>query len=185
MLERLKETLIKAPVVKFGDYKYFVHPVTDGVPELPPALLEEIVDEIVKIADLDCDRLVTAEAMGIPITTALSLKTGLPFTIIRKREYRLPGEIKVDQETGYSKGAMSINGVIKGDRVVFIDVVLSTGGTLRAIALALRSMGAVLKDIVIVVEKGEGKAALEKELGARIKTLVKVAIVDGKVKIID
>ncbi|MBI5001368.1 MAG: purine phosphoribosyltransferase family protein [Euryarchaeota archaeon] len=184
MLKRVKETLRDAPVVKFGDYMYFVHPVTDGVPEMTPTLLEEIVDEIVKIADLDCDRLITAEAMGIPVTTALSLKTGLPFSIIRKREYRLPGEFKVDQQTGYSNGTMSINGVRKGDRVVFIDVVLSTGGTLRAIVKALRSIGAVLKDVIIVVEKGEGKAALEKELGVCIKTLVKVDIVDGKVWII-
>jgi adenine phosphoribosyltransferase len=185
LLERLKETLMKAPVVKFGDYPYFVHPVTDGVPEMPPALLAEIVSEIVRVGDLNCDRLVTPEAMGIPVTTALSLKTGMPFSIIRKREYRLPGEVRVDQKTGYSKGTLTVNGVKRGDRVVFVDDVLSTGGTLRAVVGGLRSIGAVVQDIIIIVEKGEGKAALEKELGMRIKTLVKVDIIDGKVEIID
>jgi len=36
----------------------------------------------------------------------------------------------------------------------------------------------------VVVEKGAGKPALEKELGIEIKTLVKVAVTDGKVEII-
>jgi len=181
MHERLKESLRTAPVVDFGGYQYFVHPVTDGVPELNKELLEEIIDGVIGIADLDCDKILTPEAMGIPIASALTLRTGIPFCIIRKKKYKLPGEVEVLQKTGYSKGALYINGLRKGDRVVIVDDVLSTGGTMRAIVTTLRKMGVVINDIVVVVEKGGVKPALERELGLKIKSLVKVDVRDGKV----
>jgi adenine phosphoribosyltransferase len=57
------------------------------------------------------DKIVTMEAMGIPLATALSLKLKIPFVIIRKRTYGLPGEIDVEQITGYSKSKLYINGL--------------------------------------------------------------------------
>ena len=34
MLERLKKFLLEAPVFKRGEYKYFIHPIIDRVPEI-------------------------------------------------------------------------------------------------------------------------------------------------------
>jgi len=31
-LERLRASLKDCPIVRFGDYEYFVHPITDGIP---------------------------------------------------------------------------------------------------------------------------------------------------------
>ncbi|MDD4332407.1 MAG: adenine phosphoribosyltransferase, partial [Methanosarcinaceae archaeon] len=50
MLERLIDSLVKAPIVKRGEYNYFIHPISDGVPSIDPRLVEEIVDHILKIA---------------------------------------------------------------------------------------------------------------------------------------
>src|SRR5437773_186619 len=71
--------------------------------------------------------------------------------------------------------------VHRGDRVVFVDDVISTGGTLLAIAEALGGIGAEIVDILIVFEKTRTKAAMEKQVGAKIKTLLKVDVVKGKV----
>ena len=46
------------------------------------------------------------EAMGIHLATALSLETGIPFVVVRKRQYGLPGEVAVHQTTGYSQGEL-------------------------------------------------------------------------------
>lgn len=180
MGEILRNTLLNSPIVKRGEYDYFVHPITDGIPEITPELLSEVVNEIRTVADLNCDKIVTAEAMGIPIGTALSIETGLPLVIIRKKEYKLSGEVSIEQVTGYSKSRMFINGLSKGDRVVFVDDVLSTGGTLKAIVDALREIGVKIVDIVIAIDKGK-KSEIEKEIGMMIKTLASVDIVDGKV----
>ncbi len=127
-LKHLEKSLYEAPIVKKGDYDYVIHPITDGVPYITPELLKEVTDEMKKHIK-KCgkfDRIVTMEAMGIPLATSLSLDLGIPFTIIRKRQYGLPGEVSVEQVTGYSKSKMYINGLKKGDTIILVDDVLST-----------------------------------------------------------
>ena len=175
MLERLKKSLLEAPVFKRGEYNYFIHPITDGVPEVRPELIREVTGHIVRIADLDADKIVTVEAMGIPIGTALSNICDIPMVIVRKRKYGLPGEIEVSQVTGYSKSQLFLNGINKGDRVVVVDDVISTGGTLLAVLKSLKIAGAIVKDIVVVIRRGDGVVRLREE-GYDIKTMVDVKV---------
>lgn len=182
----LRKSLEDAPVVDFNGYSYFVHPLTDGIPQVDAALLDEVVDEIMQTADLrEIDRIVTVEAMGIPLATALCLATDMPLSVVRKRKYGLPGEIEVGQRTGYSKGKLYVNGLAKGDRILFIDDVISTGGTLGPLLVAFRDAGLVLRDVVVIIEKGEGRARIEKEHGIRVKTLARVEVTGGRVRIVD
>jgi adenine phosphoribosyltransferase len=181
MLEKLKRSLENAPVVMMGDYEYFVHPITDGIPHMDPEVMKEVIDRFHNIGHFDCDYIVAPEAMGIPLAVPLSLRTGIPYNVIRKRKYGLPGEVSVHQVTGYSEKELYINGLKRGDRVVIVDDVLSTGGTLSAIIKAFHSMGVKIVDIVIVIEKGDRKKAIEDELGEKIRTLVKVEVRNGKV----
>ena len=41
-MEQLKTSLQAAPVIWKGDYPYFIHPVTDGVPRMDPGVLKAI-----------------------------------------------------------------------------------------------------------------------------------------------
>ncbi|MFH1125964.1 MAG: hypoxanthine/guanine phosphoribosyltransferase [Candidatus Altiarchaeota archaeon] len=184
-LPLLVESLLNSRVVSRGEYSYFIHPLTDTIPPLRPQLLNEICDAIVAIADRKVDVIVTMEAMGIHIAALLSQKIGKPFNVVRKRQYWLPGEVVLDQETGYSKGSMYINGIKKGDRVLLVDAVVSTGGTLTAVLKGLEKAGAEVKDIVCVIERGEGRKKVEDETDYRVKTLVKIDIVNGKVTMLD
>ncbi|RLF51245.1 MAG: adenine phosphoribosyltransferase [Thermoplasmata archaeon] len=180
-MKELIKSLKNAPIVKKGDYNYIVHPITDGIPEIKPSLLNEIVEEIAKEMP-SCDKIVTIEAMGIPIATALSLKTGIPFTIIRKRKYGLDGEKEVVQKTGYSEARLYINGINKGDKIVIVDDVVSTGGTLIAVVKALKEIEAEIKGIYIAICKGN-KEKIGEEIGMEIKTLVNIEV-DDEVKIL-
>ncbi len=67
MLEKLKESLERSDIVRFGEYQYFVHPITDGIPSMDPQVLDEVLDRIYDLMDLDVDYLVGAEAMAIPL----------------------------------------------------------------------------------------------------------------------
>jgi adenine phosphoribosyltransferase len=183
MLEKLKASLINSPVIKRGEYNYFIHPISDGVPSMDPRLVEEISDYIIKITDTKrVDSIVTIEAMGIPVATAISLKTGVPLTIVRKRPYFLEGEVELSQSTGYSKGVLYINGLKKGDRVIIVDDVISTGGTLFALVKALKGMGVEVLDVVSVIGRGSGYMKL-KELGFEPKILVTVDVSEKGVEI--
>ncbi|MFB6103903.1 MAG: hypoxanthine/guanine phosphoribosyltransferase [Halobacteriaceae archaeon] len=183
-MEKLKRSLLDAPIVEKEGYHYFVHPISDGVPMLEPGLLREIVIGIIRKAELeDVDKIVTPAAMGIHISTAVSLMTDIPLVVIRKRSYGLPGEVPLSQETGYSESEMYINDVEPGDRVLLLDDVLSTGGTLAAITEALDHIGADIVDIVAVIKK-VGPNELD-DSGHRVKTLINVDVVDGAVVIED
>lgn len=179
MLDRLVQTLETCPMVQRGDYNYFIHPITDGVPVVDPALLRDVSSAMVKMLDLNnIDKIVVVEAMGIHIGSVLSTMTDIPMTIMRKREYKLPGEIAVHQATGYSKGELYLNGIRKGDRVVIIDDVVSTGGTMRALLQALEIAGADVVDICIAIQRGDP------DIGRPYKSLVKI-MVDEKVHVVE
>jgi len=182
-MDRLQQSLREAPIVEKDGYHYFVHPVSDGVPTLEPALLREIAVRIVRKVELaDVDKIVTPAAMGIHISTAVSLMTDIPLVVIRKRQYGLDGETALHQVTGYGESEMYVNDVHPGERVLVVDDVLSTGGTLASVTGALEEIGAEVVDVVAVIKKVGG----EKEIDDReIKTLVNVDVVDGEVVIVD
>ena len=183
--ELLKKSLKEAPIVKKGDYDYVIHPITDGVPYIKPDLLEEVAGEMKKLIERcgKIDRIVTMEAMGIPLASALSLKMYIPFTIIRKREYGLPGEVSVQQVTGYSNSKLYINGLKKGDKIVIVDDVLSTGGTLKAVLTVLKTIGVIVKGIFIAIDKGNVAEKIKAEYDVTIDTLVNIDVIDGEVVI--
>ena len=183
-MERLKQSLLDAPIIEKNGYHYFVHPISDGVPMLEPGLLREIVIGIIRKAELsDVDKIVTPAAMGIHISTAMSLMTDIPLVVIRKRQYGLEGEVSLSQQTGYSESEMFINDVQAGDRVLVLDDVLSTGGTLKAITQALEHIGADVADVVAVIKK-EGPNELD-DTDYQVRTLINVDVVDGEVVITD
>ncbi|MEM4728294.1 MAG: hypoxanthine/guanine phosphoribosyltransferase [Thermoplasmata archaeon] len=181
-IERLRRSLEASPVVRMGGYEYFVHPIADGVPALDPSELEAVAILMAEMMDMSFDRLLTVEALGIPVATAISLILKVPLTVVRKKKYGLPGEVSVRASTGYASHELYLNGLRRGERVVFVDDVLSTGGTLRAVASALHQVGAVLCGVFVVIDKSSDKSSLERELGVRIGALVRVRLEGGRVR---
>ena len=150
----LKETFKNLPYINKNGYQYFIHPLTDGTSEMAPEHLLEFARWVKDERDPEqYDLILTAEAMGIPLATAVSLQTGLPMVIARKRQYNLPGEIIVEKTTGYSKECLYINGIQEGNRVLFIDDVYDTGGTLQTIHLGLLANDIDLVDAFVLVSK--------------------------------
>jgi adenine phosphoribosyltransferase len=160
-----------------------IHPITDGIPEITPDLLEEITDEFVtRIKKYKpFEKIVTIEAMGIPLATALSLRLNLPFTILRKRCYQLPKECSVTQITGYSTSELFINGINKNESIIIVDDVLSTGGTLKAVLETLKHMQVRVKGVFIAVDKGTSAKSISSETNIPINSLVHIQVVNGSI----
>ena len=178
----LRESLESVPIVDKGGYQYFVHPLTDGANAIDPLLLEEVTLELMKTSAFDCDKIVTVEAMGIPLATLLSHKTRKPFVIIRKRRYNLPGEVEIEASTGYSKNRLFINGLEEGDRVIIVDDVLSTGGTLIQTVRTLRDeVGVDVAEIHLIFNKHEHPEEVEAAIGMPIHVMMNVRVEDGRV----
>ena len=163
-LQRLKESLLAAPVIWKGEYPYFIHPLTDGVPRLNPSVLTAVVEIIETSVEWESiDLILGIEAMGLPLTSPLSMRNNRPQVVVRKRSYGLEGEVAIDQSTGYSKGAMYLNDIKENERVLIVDDVLSTGGTLDAIIQGVEAIGADIQSVIVVVEKGPGLQKLRKK----------------------
>jgi adenine phosphoribosyltransferase len=86
--------------------------------------------------------------------------------------------VPVHQVTGYSKGELYLNGISPGDRVVIVDDVISTGGTLKALLAALDRAGAEVTDVCIAIKRGEP------DIGRPFKSLVTVKVTD-RVQVVD
>ena len=186
-LETLQDSLRGAPIIWKGDYPYFIHPISDGIPRMEAKVLRATRDLIIDMVDWsEIDIVVSVEAMGLPLLAAVGEATGKPTVVIRKRPYGMEGEVRVDVSTGYSTSTAYINDIKPGERVLVVDDVISTGGTLEPLLEALEEIGAILKGVVIAIEKGKGRERLAEERpNWQIQTLARIDIVEGRVEIVE
>ncbi|MDP6212373.1 MAG: hypoxanthine/guanine phosphoribosyltransferase [Candidatus Thalassarchaeaceae archaeon] len=185
-LNVLHDSLRGAPIIWKGEYPYFIHPISDGIPRMDAEVLRATRDLIVSMVDWSqIDLIVSVEAMGLPLLASVGEVTGKPTVVIRKRSYGMEGEVRVDVSTGYSSSTAYINDISPGERILIVDDVISTGGTLEPILESLEGMGAVLQDVIVAIEKGNGRERLSAERPEwPIRTLARIDIVDGKVEIV-
>ncbi len=186
-LSVLHESLRGSPIIWKGEYPYFIHPISDGIPRMDAKVLRATRDLIIESVDWEkIDLIVTVEAMGLPLLAAVGDATGIPTVVIRKRSYGMEGEARVDVATGYSQSTVFINDIKAGERILIVDDVISTGGTLEPLLETLENMGVILQDIVIAIEKGDGRERLNKERPEwPIRSLARIDIINGKVEIVD
>jgi adenine phosphoribosyltransferase len=178
----VKDSFEGVPIVVKGDYHYFVHPLSDGIHRIDPDLLGTVADEMVRMIPEGTDLLLTAEAMGIPLITAISERSGIPFSIVRKRRYGIEGEISLRQVTGYSQNDLYMNLPKEKKRIAIVDDVLSTGGTIRAMVGGLRSTGGDVGSILVFADKmnADSRKKFEDDIGCPIRTLVHVEVQNGR-----
>ena len=184
MLEKFKKSLTESKVVKRKKYNYFVNPLTSGVPEIKPEIIKEICESITTMVEIkNVDIILTIESMGIHITSVLSQITGIPFNIVRKKSQHTPDEIILKQVTGYATSNLYMT-IPKNKKILIIDSVISTGGTLIAIINGLKKLNTNIIDIICVIERNNGVKKVKQKTGYNVKTLQKITIKNNKVILI-
>ena len=187
-LEEVVRVLRSARIVKFrqlegGFYDYVMSPITDGN-ILTPRLIWAMGLELLRILNIEkADYILVPEAMGIHIGSVMSILSGKPLVIARKRRYGVEGEIEVVKKTAYGEDRMYINGLKRGDRVVIADAIIATGGTLSSLIKALVEHGIQIVDIGVLVEKEElgGVERVLKETGFKVKSVVRIRLHEGEI----
>ncbi|QQP90880.1 adenine phosphoribosyltransferase [Skermanella sp. TT6] len=111
------------------------------------------------------DLLVGIESRGFLVAAPLALSLGLGFVMIRKRG-KLPGDIithSYDLEYGTDTIEIQADAIKPGARVVVLDDLLATGGTMAAAISLLRRMGAEVAAAQFIIELGflNGAAKLD------------------------
>lgn len=166
------------------EYRYLVNPVTEGIPPAPPELLEWLVDVMDRLASTNADKIVTFEALGIPYATLLAQRRKKALAIIRKRDFGSPQNLtaRVPYASGFERGDYFVYGVGEGDKILLVDDMVSTGGSLIPTIEALRRKRVKVEDVLCVCEKPQygGSEAVRRQTGQRVKTLFALKEAGGR-----
>ncbi len=123
-------------------------------------LTEAVATALVARLPQDAEFLATPEAKSLPLCYAMSVKSNLPYAVLRKsfKPYMLDSisEEVISITTGAPQ-KLWLDGKdiarVQGKRVVIVDDVISTGGTLRGARSLLERAGAhVIASLAILTE---------------------------------
>ncbi|GAB4160041.1 MAG: adenine phosphoribosyltransferase [Planctomycetota bacterium] len=140
-----------------------------------PRALGEVVDRLSAIDFGRVDKVAAIESRGFLFGVPLAMRLGVGFVPIRKPG-KLPWRTKrAEYSLEYGTDAVEIHedGVAPGERVVVVDDLLATGGTMEAACRLVEECGGEVAGSAFVVELRflPGRKRLE---GRRVEALIAV-----------
>lgn len=140
---------------------------------------EALTESVNRLAGLDfgkVDVIAAIESRGFLFGVPLAIRLGLGFVPIRK-----PGKLpwhtnRIDYELEYGTDAVEIHkdAIARGQRVLLVDDLLATGGTMDAACKLVESCGGQIAACAFVIELDflEGRKRL---VPHQIKSLIRIA----------
>lgn len=106
------------------------------------------------IRDTPCDVIAGAESRGFIFGAPLAYELNKPFALIRKKG-KLPRETvsaSYELEYGTAEIEMHTDSIKPGQKVILIDDLIATGGTIEAAAKLVEQLGGEVTKIVFLME---------------------------------
>jgi adenine phosphoribosyltransferase len=141
-----------------------------------PTGLAAAVEGLVRASPRDVDVVVGMEARGFIVGAPVALALGVGFVPVRKPR-KLPRatvSVTYDLEYGTETLAMHADAIAAGARVLVVDDVLATGGTVVATADLVRRLGGEVAHVAVVMELEflQGRARLAQHGLDRVSALI-------------
>ena len=122
---------------------------------LAPPAFAAAVDGLVAGADaLAPDCLAAIDSRGFLFAAPMAVRMGLPLALVRKAG-KLPGatlEFEYSLEYGQNTLEIHAGDIPPGSRVLIVDDLLATGGSLKAAASLIERAGGVTAGVGVVIE---------------------------------
>lgn len=110
-----------------------------------PSILEEIVRAVSVIVRKEgVDRVAGVPVGALPIVVGVSLKLSIPFLIVRK------------EKRSHGTGGRIEGTLQEGERVIIIDDVATSGGSVFNAVDAIRKKKCICDKVIVVVDRCEG-----------------------------
>ncbi|MBS0626094.1 MAG: adenine phosphoribosyltransferase [Verrucomicrobia bacterium] len=120
----------------------------------PAAFKKAIHTFAERYRDSEIDAIVGLDSRGFIFGTALAYELDLPLVLVRKAG-KLPGEVvKISYELEYGKASFELekSALKPGQKVLVIDDVIATGGTVKAAGQLVESLGASVTEVASLIE---------------------------------
>ena len=104
--------------------------------------------------DQNIDKIVGIDARGFIFGAVLAYKLGLPFIPVRKKG-KLPFKtISAEYDLEYGKDIVEMNedAIKKGERILVVDDLIATGGTVAAAIELVQKLGGIVTECCFLVE---------------------------------
>lgn len=119
-------------------------------------MFRRTIQRMVEVSPAAIDVVCGMEARGFIVGAPVAYALGVPFVPVRKSG-KLPRdtvESTFDLEYGTATLAMHADAIKPGARVLIVDDVLATGGTVAATASIIRRLGGSLTAVTVLMELG-------------------------------
>ena len=139
--------------------------------------LHMAIDEMQALIDADkVDVIAGTESRGFIFGAPIAYNLHKPFVLIRKKG-KLPCEtVSMEYELEYGKATLELHkdAIKPGDKVVIVDDLIATGGTIEAITKLVEMLGGEVVKIVFLLEL-EGLKGREKLQDYEVASVIKYA----------
>ncbi len=129
--------------------------------ETQPELLRELGRRFAEYVHDGIDRIAGAELGAVALAAATSLETGKPFVIVRN-----------SKKAGYGTGKLLEGRLERGERVLVVEDICTSGGQAIEAMKVLTDAGAVVDKLVVVIDRQEGGRANIEEAGFVFESLL-------------
>ena len=141
-----------------------------------PVAFAQAIDAMEAVArEWPAERVAGIESRGLIFGTALALRLARPLIPVRKPGKLPPPVARASYALEYGSDSLELqrSSIRPGDRVLLVDDVIATGGTLLAAATLVRELGGQVSGVVALLEisplGGRGRLT---EAGLRVRTLL-------------
>jgi orotate phosphoribosyltransferase len=177
LVKELVKDIYMAGVFKTGDFKLTSGVLSPYYIDLrtlvsKPRLFERLVDSYIskiRMIGEGFDAVAGVETAGIPIATLISFKTGTPMVYVRS------------SERGHGTGRLVEGGLEAGSRVVIVDDVLTTGGSIVSAARAVGASGGRVAYALVFLDRLQNGVRRLREEGVTAYSVIKI---DGFLRIL-
>ncbi|KQM12145.1 orotate phosphoribosyltransferase [Methanomassiliicoccales archaeon RumEn M1] len=168
MVARIKNALIDCGALAYGDFtlasgKKSPYYIDIKKASTDPYVLEAVADEMARLVHMEgmkFDRIAGVVLGSIPLAVALSLRTKVPYIMVRKE--------KKDHGTGkLIEGTM-----LEGERVLMVEDVITSAGSVAEAISTVRAAGGEVSMTLCVVNRQEGGEQRLADLGVGLRSLV-------------
>ena len=122
---------------------------------LDPEVFNATIDRMVELAaPANADCLAAVDSRGFIFAAPMAIKMGVPMVLLRKAG-KLPGAtLSYEYTLEYGQASLEVHAedVLPGTRVLIIDDLIATGGSLEASANLIEKAGGVTAGIGVVIE---------------------------------